>query len=418
MKPQSSIHTLPDQPTPEAKGLSRSTLLLFALTSGLAVADIYYAQPLMANIARDFDVTPAFSGMVVSVTQLGYVFGLLLLVPLGDLVDRRKLILAHLFLSVFALLAVGFANNTAILVGALSLIGLLAVVIQMLVALAAVMSAPSEQGRAVGAVTSGVVFGIIASRSLAGPLAELSNWRMVYIGSAVLMLMAAWALANVLPQQKPSLIKASYAQMLRSAPMLLVEERLLRVRAGIALLLFAGFGVLWSALALALAAAPLSLSPTEIGWFGLAGLAGIVGASCAGSLTDRGLGHWTTGIGLTLMLVAWWLISQTTTSLWIVAIGVAIFDLGGQAVHVTSQSLLFKSRPDARNRLVAAYMLFHSTGIGLGALASTAVFASFGWRGVCMLGAGISASALVFWILTLESTTHTRSPTASETGTR
>ena len=383
-----------------ATGLSRTTLLLFALTSGLAVAVVYYAQPLLSDIARAFDITHALSGSVVAVTQLGYVFGLLFLVPLGDLMDRRKLILWHLALSAVALMVVGFANSWLLLLAALWILGLLAVVIQMLVALAAVMSAPGQQGRAVGSVTSGVVVGIIAARSLAGPLAELSNWRMVYVGSAVLMILAAFALAYILPRQRAIPASVSYTEVLQSTAILLLQDRLLRVRAGIALLLFAGYGVLWSALALALAAAPLSLSASAIGWFGLAGLAGIVGASCAGTFADRGWGQWTTGIALTLMLAAWWLVSQTGTSLWLGFAGVAIFDLGGQAVHVTSQSLLFKARPDARNRLVAVYMLFYSTGMGFGALTSTAVFAHSGWRGVCLLGAGISATALAFWTIT------------------
>ena len=402
-----------DEPATTVDRMRRGTLPLFALTSGLSVADIYYAQPLLASIARDFELTPAYSGMVVSVTQLGYVMGLLLLVPLADLVDRRKLILGHVLLSALALVAVGCARSMPLLIAALCLMGLLAVVIQMLVALAAVMSAPGEQGRAVGAVTSGVVFGIIAARSLAGPLAELTNWRTVYIGSAVLMLLAAWALAHVLPRLRVVVAQTSYVQLLRSAPALLVQERLLRVRAGIALLLFAAFGVLWSSLAMALAAAPLAMSPSAIGWFGLAGLAGVVGASCAGALADRGWGQWTSGVALALMLVAWWPISRLDAPLWVVFVGVAAFDLGGQAAHVTSQSLLFRARPDARNRLVAAYMLFYSTGIGLGALASTAVFAWNGWRGVCLLGAAISASALLFWALTLESGARQRASSAS-----
>ena len=227
------------------------------------------------------------------------------------------------------------------------------------------------------------------------------------------MLMAAWALAHVLPRQRVVVAQTSYVQLLRSAPALLVQERLLRVRAGIALLLFAAFGVLWSSLAMALAAAPLALSPSAIGWFGLAGLAGVVGASCAGALADRGWGQWTSGVALALMLVAWWPISRLDAPLWVVFVGVAAFDLGGQAAHVTSQSLLFRARPDARNRLVAAYMLFYSTGIGLGALASTAVFAWNGWRGVCLLGAAISASALLFWALTLESGARQRASSAS-----
>jgi predicted MFS family arabinose efflux permease len=166
-------------------------------------------------------------------------------------------------------------------------------------------------------------------------------------------------------------------------------------------LVFGAFGVLWSSLALGLGTAPLAMSQTAIGMFGLAGVAGVVGASRAGRLADRGWGQWTSGAALALMLLAWWAISRNEPPLWSLVVGVAALDLGGQAVHVISQSMLFRALPHARNRIVAAYMLFYSLGTGGGALASTAAFAWGGWRGVCQLGAAISGLALLFWAITL-----------------
>lgn len=382
-------------------GLPRGALLLFALTSGLAVASVYFAQPLMGIFAAEFALSPAISGIIISFTQLGYVLGLLFLVPLADIVDRKRLILGILLLSAAALIAIGTARTTPLLVGALFLMGILAVIIQILVALAALLSTPQDQGRAVGAVTSGVVIGIISARSLAGPLAEWASWRMVYFGASVCMLASAATFVVALPRTRPSAQSLSYRQLIQSTLGLFLSVPILRIRAFLALLLFGAYGVLWTSLAIALSAAPTSLSTSAIGWFGVAGLAGVVGASYAGKLADRGLAHWTSGIALATMFMAWWPINHIASPLWIVFLGIAVFDLGGQAVHVTSQSLIFQARPDARNRLVSAYMLCYSGGMGLGALASTTVYAAAGWDGVCLLGAGISGVALAFWGLTV-----------------
>lgn len=382
--------------------LSNRVLLLFAMTSGVSVAGIYYAQPLIASIARDFGMEPAYAGGVVTVTQVGYALGLLLLVPLADLVERRTLIVGHLLLSVLALVTVACAKSTPVLIVGLGMMGLLAVVVQMLVALAAGMSIPSNQGRAVGTVTSGVVLGIILARSVAGPLAAVSDWRAVYLLSAAFTFAMACIMFRVLPRHRIPGPPLAYMALLRSVPALFLYERLFRVRAGIALLMFAATAVLWSSLAFALSAPPLALSQSTVGLFGLAGIAGVVGASRAGFLADRGWGQWTTGAALALMLAAWWPLSRNHPPLWGVIVGVAALDLGGQAVHVTNQSLLFRALPHARNRLVAGYMIFYSVGTGLGALASTAVFAWGGWRGVCQFGAAISTTALLFWALTVE----------------
>jgi predicted MFS family arabinose efflux permease len=174
----------------------------------------------------------------------------------------------------------------------------------------------------------------------------------------------------------------------------------LRVRAILALLIFASFNVLWAPLALPLSATPFSLSHTEIGMFGLAGVIGALAAGQAGRLADRGLGQTTTGLSLGLMLVAWLPIALMGVSLWALIAGVIVLDLAIQAVHVTSQSMLFAVRPEAHSRLVGAYMLFYSIGSATGAIAATQVYAHAGWSGVCALGGAIGAVALLFWAAT------------------
>ncbi len=391
-------HTPPNnEPTAD---LPKGLVLVFAVACGLSVANIYFALPLLDAMARDFSIEPAAIGMVVTLTQIGYALGLVFIVPLGDLLDRRRLIVTQAALSALALVAVALAPTAFILLTAMIMVGLLAVVVQVLVAFAASLAAPAERGRIVGTVTSGVVIGILLARFVAGVLADIGGWRSVYLCSAALMLAMAGLLLRMLPHHPKAAAAPSYLKLISSVAMLLREEPILPARAVLALLIFAGFNVLWAPLALPLSAPPFSLSHSAIGLFGLAGLAGALAAGRAGRLADRGLAQWTTGISLALMLAAWLPLALLQRSLWALAVGVVLLDLAIQAVHVTNQSLIFAVRPDARSRLVAGYMVFYSIGSASGAIASTWVYAAAGWIGVCGLGATISVFALLFWTTT------------------
>ncbi|PSL46406.1 putative MFS family arabinose efflux permease [Chitinophaga niastensis] len=381
--------------------LSSSTALLFAIACGLAVANIYYAQPLLNTMGAEIGIRPGSVGIIVTVTQIGYALGLLLLVPLGDLLNRRKLIITQLLLVVAALLVVALASSHTILFTGIAAVGLLAVVTQVLVAYAAALAAPTERGRIVGLVTSGVVLGILLARTVSGTLADLAGWRSVYLFSATLMLLTAVILSRVLPREDHQKATATYAQLLASVFLLFVQERVLRIRAIIAMFIFASFSVLWTSLVLPLSAPPYSFSHTITGLFGLIGVAGALGAAKAGRLADRGRGQWTTGIALTLLLFSWLPLSFTAHSLLSLIAGIIILDFAVQAVHVTNQSMIYSVRPESRNRLVAEYMLFYSVGSGAGSIAATTVYAWSGWTGVCVLGASISALGLIFWALTI-----------------
>jgi predicted MFS family arabinose efflux permease len=380
--------------------LSWNVILLFAVACGLSVANIYYAQPLLDAMAHDFAISPASIGIVVTVTQIGYALGLLFIVPLGDFLDRRRLIVMQSVASALALAIVGFAPTAGVLLTGMVVVGLLAVAVQVLVAFAASLAAPAERGKIVGTVTSGVVLGILLARFVAGLLADLGGWRLVYLASAVTTLLMAILLFRVLPHHKTENPATSYPKLLRSTVMLFVEEPILRVRAVIAMLIFATFSVLWTSMVLPLSAPPFSLSHTEIGLFGLAGVAGALTAGRAGHLADRGWSQWTTGVSLALMLAAWIPISMTNVSLWALVAGVVILDLAVQAVHVTNQSMILAVRPAAGSRLIGGYMVFYSIGSAGGSIASTMVYAWAGWLGVCILGAGTSGVALLFWATT------------------
>ncbi|MFE1599621.1 MFS transporter [Methylobacterium sp. ID0610] len=383
-----------------ARRLSRPLALIFAAACGISVANVYYAQPLLDAIAESVAIDPASIGLVVTLTQLGYAIGLVAIVPLGDRLDRRRLILGQVGLSVPALIVVASAPTPAVLLVGMVALGLLSVVVQVLVAFAATLAAPAERGRAIGLVTSGVVIGILASRVAAGAIADLAGWRMVYGVSAVLMLVMTGILWRVLPREGRRMPDESYAAILRSIPVLFAEQPLLRMRALLALLIFAAFSTFWTSLVLPLSAAPHAFPHGVIGLFGLVGLVGALAARGAGRLADQGLGPATTGAALLLLLASWGLIALLPVSLAALLVGVLMLDLAVQAVHVTNQSLIVARFPDSHSRLIGGYMVFYSLGSGLGALASTIAYAHAGWAGVALLGAGFSGTALALWACT------------------
>ncbi|WP_445505992.1 MFS transporter [Niallia sp. 03190] len=381
--------------------MSRSMTLLFAIACGMAVANIYFAHPLLDAISNEFKIDHSTIGVVITITQICYALGLLLLVPLGDFFNPRLLIIGQMLLTVVALIIIGIAPTSTILFMGMAIVGILATVTQTLVAYASTLSNPTERGRIVGFVTSGVVIGILLARTFAGALTDLSGWRSVYLTSAVLMFFIVGLLYRKLPDFRSERTAMSYPKLLRSVLLLFVQERILRIRGILAFLIFTSFSILWTSLVLPLSAAPYHLSHTAIGAFGFAGVAGALAAAKAGRLADRGLGQRTTGIALLLLVISWFLIRLINYSLLPLVIGVILLDLAVQAVHVTNQSMIFTVRPEARSRLTASYMIFYSIGSATGAIISTNIYASYGWNGVCLLGASISAFTLLFWAITL-----------------
>jgi len=393
--------------------MSAGLVLLLAAACALSVANVYYAQPLLDAIGREFGLDDAAVGIVVTVTQLGCAIALLFVVPLGDLLDRRRLMLAQLGLLVLALAAVAWSANTPWLLAGMLALGLLGTAMtQGLLALSAALAAPSERGRVVGAAQGGVVIGLLLARTLAGGLADLWGWRAVYVVSAGLSALLALVLARWLPRRRLPQAGLRYGALLRSVFTLLAEERVLRVRGVIALLMFAAFSAFWTALVLPLSAPPHSLSHTAVGAFGLVGVVGVLMAARAGRLADAGHGQRTTAAGLALLCLAWVPIAFLDQSLWLLAFGVLALDLALQALHVTNQAMIFSISAQAHSRLVAGYMMFYAVGSGLGSIAATAVYARTGWLGVCALGAGISVAALLFWAVTLPRGAGAASPVA------
>ena len=381
--------------------MPRSMVWLFATASGLSVANVYYAQPLLDALANDFGISHAAVGGVVTATQIGCALALLLVVPLGDKVDRRRLMAVQLIALVVALVSVSMAqSSSALLIGMLATGMLGTAMTQGLIAYAASAASAHEQGRVVGAAQGGVFTGLLLARVFAGGISDIAGWRGVYLCAAALMLMIALPLWWRLPALPTVTATMSYPRLIGSMLTLLRQEKVLQIRGVLALLMFASFNIFWSALVLPLSAPPFNFSHTAIGAFGLAGAVGALAAGRAGRWADRGYAQRTSAAALSILLLAWWPLSLMDRSLGILLIGIILLDLGGQALHVTNQSMIFRTRPEAHSRLVGLYMLFYAVGSGIGALGTTMTYACAGWPGGCLLGASVSLLALVFWWLT------------------
>ena len=385
-------------PEVAVQGLSGAQTLIVAVAAGLSVANIYYAQPLLDLMAHDLGIPPATVGLIVMVTQVGYGLGLIFIVPIGDLINRRKLIIAQGLLLGIALVIVGAAGTSAMLLAGMGAVGLSAVLVQTLVAQAAALATPAQRGRVVGTVTSGIVTGILAARSFAGTIADIGGWRAVYLISALITLVMVIVLISMLPRQSAKRNRETYTHALLSIPTMFIRERSLLYRGVLALLIFAAFSTFWTALVLPLSAPPFSYSHTRIGLFGLVGLAGAIAATCAGRLADRGHGRWTTGFSLAILLSSWGLIALLPVSMMLLLVGVVLMDLAVQAVHVTNLSAIVAFNPQKSGRLIGGYMVFYSVGSGVGAIAATTTYSRFGWLGISFLGATFSAIALALWI--------------------
>jgi predicted MFS family arabinose efflux permease len=372
--------------------------VLMAMAAGISVANVYYAQPLLERIGAALTVRPGALGLVTTVTQAGYLLGLILIVPLGDLLSRRRMIVGQALVACAGLVAAGLARDAVAFFVACAVVGLASVVVQVIVAYAAALSDPAQRGSAVGMVTSGIVVGILLARTASGFIADLFGWRAVYFLSAALMLSMAVTLGRLLPPDLNPKARVRYPALISSVVTLAARDRTFRVRAVLGLLMFGGFGAAWGSMALPLSAAPWHLSAGRIGLFGIAGAAGAVSAGRAGRLADRGHAQWVTGIALVLLIASWAATRAAPSSLALLAVGVVLLDFAGQAIHVTSQHLIVAGNPAAGSRVIGGYMIFYSVGTGGGAVAATSLYGLAGWGAVSALGAGLSALALLVWV--------------------
>ena len=379
--------------------LSRGLVLLLATTCGAAVANNYYAQPLLNTIANAFGVSDATAGLLVTAGQAGYALGLALLVPLGDLLERRRLITRLLVITAAAEAAAAAAPGFAVLASALAIAGVTSVVAQIVVPMAASMATETQRGQVVGTVMSGLIIGIMLARMVSGLIASAGSWRPVYVMAAAIMLLLAAVLRRVLPEVRPT-ERMSYRALLRSVLDLVREEPVLRQRMGLGAAALGCFSILWTPIAFLLSGPPYHYGTAIIGLFGVAGLAGAAIAPVAGRLADRGRGRSTTLGAILALLGSWALLAPGAHSLAALIAGIVLLDLGSQALHISNQSAIYALRPRARSRLNTAYMVAYFVGGAVMSAAASLLYSASGWGGVCVLGAATAAAALCLWLVT------------------
>lgn len=378
------------------RGISRTQVALLSFAAGAAVGNLYYAQPLLAEIADAFGAAPREAGLVSVLTQLGYAIGMLLFVPLGDVVERRGLMLWLLAAVTASLVATGLAPSLPLLAGASFAVGLTTVVPQLAVPLAAHLAAPQERGRVVGTVMGGLLVGILAARTAAGLVGERLGWRAVYLLAAVLMVALGVALRALFPVSRPD-ASIPFPRLLASMGTLVRRERVLRE----ASLLGAGgmgaFSAFWATLAFRLDGPPFHLGPQAAGLFGLVGIAGALAATGAGRLADRLSPRAVGGAALAVALAGYGVLLAGGASLVGLAAGTVLLDLGVQGSHVSNLARIHALSPAERSRRNTVYMVTYFAGGALGTALATFAWGAWGWTGVCASGGGLLLAALALF---------------------
>jgi predicted MFS family arabinose efflux permease len=385
--------------THAAARMPRGLVALLAVASGATVANLYYIQPLLNTVAHALGVSDGTAGLLVTCAQVGYVAGLAFLVPLGDIMERRRLISTILLGTAVALAVCAAAPSFAVLAAALLAAGALSVVAQIVVPLASTLAGPEERGQVVGTVMSGLLVGILSARTLSGLIAQLGGWRLVFAlaaGAMLVLSLTLWRMLPTMPQAEP----VRYRAALRSVLALIAREPVLRQRMALGALGFGCFSVLWTSIAFLLGAAPYGYDEAVIGLFGLAGAAGALIAPVAGRLTDQGRGRFALGGFLATLLVSWGLLALGKSSLIALIVGIVVLDLGVQGAQISNQAAIYRLHAQARSRLTTAYMVSIFLGGIIGSTLSTTLYAADGWSAVCWLGAGLSTLALLVFGMT------------------
>lgn len=391
-----SKNTSSSSQNPPQKTITTWLLMLMAITTGIAVASNYYAQPLLRTLSNYFSVTETVAATLVTAAQLSYALGLVFITPLGDILERKRLIvILMLFSTVGLIISVLSQHHFIVLLVGTAITGLFAVVAQVLIPYASTLVAPNERGRVVGTLMGGLLLGILLARTFAGTVSTLGHWRWVYGLAAGLMFITTVLLAIYLPPSKPQ-TKIRYPQLIISIFSLFGQYYVLRLRSILGFLVFASFTILWTPLAYLLSD-HYGYSDFIIGLFGLIGAIGVLIAPIAGSISDREEGGLGTTIGLVIMLAAWILIYFAPNSLIALILGILFLDLAIQLVHIINMSEVYKLDPDARSRLNAGYIFSYFLGGTLGSIVSAYAYDHYQWLGVSICGVSISVLVLLIW---------------------
>jgi predicted MFS family arabinose efflux permease len=391
-----TTHTSKDHPH-----LTQFTLWIMTIATGLVVANIYYNQPLLADIAHTFNITDNKAQQLSLFTQIGYASGLLFIVPLGDMVKRKRLILIDFVLMILSLLISAIAPSILILTIAGFLLGLSSIIPQLLIPMAAHLAKPHERGKKLGFIMSGLLIGILLSRTLSGFIGEHFGWRSMYYIATGLMLAMWLMIFFFLPEVEPD-YKGNYKKLMTSLIHLIKTQPKLRMAAFRGALCFAGFSAFWTTLVFLLKQPQFNEGSAAAGAFGLVGAFGALAAGLMGRLSDKMNSYKLSGYTLLLVLISYVVFYFSSNSIAGLIIGVIILDMGVQATHISNQSIIFALIPEARNRLNTVYMVSYFIGGASGTFLASLLWKNYQWTGVCAIGGGLAIIALAAHLLSYQ----------------
>lgn len=382
--------------------LSQKNVLFMAVATGLIVANIYYCQPLIVLIANEFNIPDADAGTITYLTQAGYAIGLFFMVPLGDKIERKTQILATTFATVIALIIAATAQSFLILQMASLLIGITSIVPQLILPLAASLSEPEQRGKVVGTIMSGLLVGILLSRTLSGFVGEIWGWRAMFCIASGLCLLLFFIIQKQFPYNKPD-FKGTYGQLISSLFSLIKEQPLLREATLINVFSFAQFGAFWTTMVLLLSAEPFSFNSATIGLFGIVGASGSLAAPLVGKLGDKGNSRIAVGYGCLLIALSFMVFYFSSTNIIGIVIGIVFIDIGLQGVHISNQTRVYSIVPEARNRMNTVFMSFSFLGTAAGSAYGLFLWEMGGWFAVTLGCLLLSVFAFTVYGLTYKS---------------
>ncbi|MGB9189822.1 MFS transporter [Acinetobacter sp.] len=388
----------------------KSLLWLMAIACGLCAGANYYCQPLIHSIQQYFHVPESQVALTVTFAQVSYALGLLFIVPMGDIVNKTKFIPLLMVMTAIGLFLCAFAVNLPMLWLGTIITGLFSVAAQVLIPLATMAVKPEKTGEVVGFLMSGLLVGLLLSTSLAGLMSNLFNWKLIYMISAILMLMLAFLLKAKLPHI--TILKMSYTQIFKSMAILLKQEPRLGFRSLIGGFVFASMSTLFSTIALLLTSSPFHLSDVLVGVVTLAGVFGALSTTKIGKIADQGHTLSLTWIGLLTLIVSWFFLYFGGQSLLSYMIGYGVISLGLTIAHTSNQNIIFRLRPDAKSRINSIYMTSYFIGGACGSALGVYAWHHGGWKMTCIAGVSLVLCAAFFAFLDMRY--HARSVSLSK----
>ncbi|WP_208657031.1 MFS transporter [Microbacterium laevaniformans] len=388
--------------------MTRPLAIVFAVAGGVAVGNLYWAQPLLELIGRDFGVSESSAGLIVTLTQVGYALGVLLLVPLGDVLRRSRFIPVMMGLSALALLGAALAPGYGVLLAMSAAIGVTTVSGQLLTPLTGDLADDATRGQMIGIVGSGLLIGILSSRTLSGLVAGAAGWRAIFVVAAALSAVVSIILWRAVPETAPK-ATIGYGALIGSVFVVVRRTRAVRWTLALGACGFASFTMFWTVMTFRLASRPFGLDVTQIGLVSLVGLVGALAAQQAGRLSDRGWSLPATVVAWTLALLSWGIAAASGASLVGLLAAVVLLDVAVQGQNLLNQVRLFEVAPDARSRVNTAFVFTNFVAGALGSALGSNVYALAGWQPVCAAGAVIAALALLLWAVGARTGTFTAS---------